>query len=75
MHGKEKTAWNFQTVSEQRYRDSNPNIQSQSLLCYLYTIPLCRFGAFGWLCAAPVLSTGIIIPQRVLFVNPFFEKS
>ena len=24
----------------QRYRDSNPDIQSQSLLCYLYTIPL-----------------------------------
>ena len=24
----------------QRNRDSNPNIQSQSLLCYLYTIPL-----------------------------------
>ena len=25
----------------QRNRDSNPNIQSQSLLCYRYTIPLC----------------------------------
>ena len=28
----------------QRNRDSNPNIQSQSLLCYLYTIPLFNFG-------------------------------
>ena len=28
----------------QRNRDSNPNIQSQSLLCYRYTIPL-RFSA------------------------------
>ncbi len=27
-------------ISYQRYRDSNPDIQSQSLLCYLYTIPL-----------------------------------
>ena len=27
--------------SWQRNRDSNPNIQSQSLLCYRYTIPLC----------------------------------
>ena len=26
----------------QRNRDSNPNIQSQSLLCYRYTIPLCK---------------------------------
>ena len=31
--------------SWQRNRDSNPNIQSQSLLCYRYTIPLklCSF--------------------------------
>ena len=28
--------------SWQRNRDSNPNIQSQSLLCYRYTIPLCK---------------------------------
>ena len=27
----------------QRNRDSNPNIQSQSLLCYRYTIPLSLF--------------------------------
>lgn len=27
----------------QRVKDSNPHIQSQSLLCYLYTNPLCLF--------------------------------
>ena len=43
------------------YRDSNPNIQSQSLLCYRYTI---RLSAFA----------DIIIATMILFVNTFFEK-
>ena len=30
----------FQTSQWQREKDSNPHIQSQSLLCYPYTIPL-----------------------------------
>ena len=40
----------------QRNRDSNPNIQSQSLLCYRYTIPLSLFSL-------------IIIAQRNSFVK------
>ncbi len=32
----------------QRYRDSNPDIQSQSLLCYRYTIPLSGILPFGY---------------------------
>ncbi len=46
----------------QRYRDSNPNIQSQSLLCYLYTIPLYGF-----------LPTDVIISNRLRFVNTFLK--
>ena len=42
-------------------RDSNPNIQSQSLLCYRYTIRLC--------CIA-----GFIISALLRFVNTFLEK-
>ena len=45
----------------QRNRDSNPNIQSQSLLCYRYTIPLSLFSL-------------ISIAQRKSFVKGIFKK-
>ena len=44
----------------QRNRDSNPNIQSQSLLCYRYTIPLSLFSL-------------IIVAQRNRFVKGFLK--
>ena len=44
----------------QRNRDSNPNIQSQSLLCYRYTIPLSLFSL-------------IIVAQRLTFVKGVFK--
>ena len=40
---KEKTPLRVSSLFWQRNRDSNPNIQSQSLLCYRYTIPLSLF--------------------------------
>ena len=43
-------------------RDSNPNIQSQSLLCYRYTIRLSAFADY-------------IIATVFLFVNSFFKKN
>ena len=58
----------------QRYRDSNPNIQSQSLLCYLYTIPLSVLRFVDPFCVR-LLSTDSIISHTLSFVNPFFEKS
>ena len=45
----------------QRNRDSNPNIQSQSLLCYRYTIPLSLFSL-------------IIVAQRNRFVKGFLKN-
>ena len=47
------------------YRDSNPNIQSQSLLCYRYTISQCCLFS----------RTRYIISRRIAFVNRFFEKN
>ena len=50
----------------QRVKDSNPHIQSQSLLCYLYTNPLiCSFMSHE-----QVLYTG-----KQEFVKGFFEKN
>ena len=40
---KEETPLRVSLLFWQRNRDSNPNIQSQSLLCYRYTIPLSLF--------------------------------
>ncbi len=46
----------------QRNQDLNPDEQSQSLLCYRYTIPLhpCR--------------TALSITQKIAFVKGFSEK-
>ena len=52
----------------QRVKDSNPHIQSQSLLCYLYTNPLSLF------CFVVVhRSNKSYYIQNLLFVNTFFE--
>ena len=49
----------------QRNQDLNPDEQSQSLLCYRYTIPLCE----------PISFTAInILSQMKMFVNTFFGK-
>ena len=50
----------------QRVKDSNPHIQSQSLLCYLYTNPLYSF--------ARVARTGIIIPENKNLSRGFLKK-
>ena len=54
---KSRVTWSFFL---QRNRDSNPNIQSQSLLCYRYTIPLSLFSL-------------ISISQRMTFVKGVFK--
>lgn len=46
----------FQDFLWQRVKDSNPHIQSQSLLCYPYTNPL-SFSA--------LVSAGFIIPKYI----------
>ena len=46
----------------QREKDSNPHIQSQSLLCYPYTIPLFL---------AALSSAGVIIRKTNSIVNRF----
>ena len=64
-----KKSWNL-VVSGllwQRVKDSNPHIQSQSLLCYLYTNPLYSF--------VRVARTGIIIPENKNLSRFFFEKN
>ena len=48
-------------------KDSNPHIQSQSLLCYLYTNPLYSL--------IRVARTGIIIPENKNLSRGFFEKN
>ena len=50
----------------QRVKDSNPHIQSQSLLCYLYTNPLYSF--------VRVARTGIIIPENNNLSRFFLKK-
>ena len=50
----------------QRVKDSNPHIQSQSLLCYLYTNPLYSF--------ARVTRTGIIILENKNLSRVFLKK-
>ena len=63
-----KKSWNL-VVSGlfwQRVKDSNPHIQSQSLLCYLYTNPLYSF--------ARVARTGIIIPENKNLSRGFLKK-
>ena len=50
----------------QRVKDSNPHIQSQSLLCYLYTNPLYSF--------VRVARTGIIIPENKNLSRFFLKK-
>ena len=40
---KSETERRWEFLSWQRVKDSNPHIQSQSLLCYLYTNPLYLF--------------------------------
>ncbi len=75
MHGKEKTVWIFQTVSEQRYRDSNPNIQSQSLLCYLYTIPLCVVLELSVGFSRPLCSRRVLLYHNGFCLStPFLKK-
>ena len=54
--------------TSQGYRDSNPNIQSQSLLCYRYTIPLSVLLGF---CLYRVSLTDVIISDHDAFVNSF----
>ena len=49
----------------QRVKDSNPHIQSQSLLCYLYTNPLCVY---------LVQRTDIIIQITKKMSTPKFTK-
>ena len=50
----------------QREKDSNPHIQSQSLLCYLYTNPLYSL--------VRVARTGIIIPENKNLSRFFLKK-
>ena len=50
----------------QRVKDSNPHIQSQSLLCYLYTNPLYLL--------VRVARTGIIIPENQNLSSGFLKK-
>ena len=53
----------------QRYQDLNPDKQSQSLLCYHYTIPLY---SFYW----PVFPDNVDYYSRYFSeVNPFFKKT
>ena len=63
-----KKSWNL-VVSGllwQRVKDSNPHIQSQSLLCYLYTNPLYSL--------VRVARTGIIIPENKNLSRFFLKK-
>ena len=63
-----KKSWNL-VVSGllwQRVKDSNPHIQSQSLLCYLYTNPLYLL--------VHVARTGIIIPENKNLSRGFLKK-
>ena len=57
------------TISElflwQRVKDSNPHIQSQSLLCYLYTNPLCLSAAANRYYYSDIL----------VFVNRVFKRN
>ena len=46
----------FQDFLWQRVKDSNPHIQSQSLLCYLYTNPL-------------YLSSGVAVTNRYYYIE------
>ena len=60
----------FQGFLWQRVKDSNPHIQSQSLLCYPYTNPL--------FLSAAQLSTAAnryYYTEKRKIVNRFFEKS
>ena len=50
----------------QRVKDSNPHIQSQSLLCYLYTNPLYSL--------VRVARTGIIILENKNLSRGFLKK-
>ena len=50
----------------QRVKDSNPHIQSQSLLCYLYTNPLYSL--------VRIARTGIIIPENKNLSSGFLKK-
>ena len=63
-----KKSWNLVAsgLLWQRVKDSNPHIQSQSLLCYLYTNPLYSF--------ARVARTGIIIPENKNLSRVFLKK-
>ena len=54
----------FQDFLWQRVKDSNPHIQSQSLLCYLYTNPL-------YLSA---VANRYYYTEKQIFVNSFFKK-
>ena len=53
----------FQDFLWQRVKDSNPHIQSQSLLCYLYTNPLYPSAA----------ANRYYYTEMRVFVNTFFE--
>ena len=57
-------------ISWQRVKDSNPHIQSQSLLCYPYTNPL-------YLSATHLLTAAnrYYYTEKRKIVNRFFEKS
>ena len=56
----------FQGPLWQRVKDSNPHIQSQSLLCYPYTNPLCTLVR---------AANRYYYTEKRDFVNPFFYFS
>ena len=51
----------------QRVKDSNPHIQSQSLLCYPYTNPLSCISAFR--------SEQILLYRKIRICQAFFKKN
>ena len=59
---------NFAPTVWQREKDSNPHIQSQSLLCYLYTNPLYLIGTIIIILKNAALS-------KSYFVKCFFQLS
>ena len=66
----EKRALNplgFKAPDWQRVKDSNPHIQSQSLLCYPYTNPLCS--------SVLAAANRYYYTEKRDFVNPFFHFS
>ena len=54
----------------QRVKDSNPHIQSQSLLCYHYTNPLYLFSSF---CSFVFLTEQILLYIFFAFCQHFFQ--